>query len=180
MIEIDDTKKREHRDGFSNSMATYYNIKAAMKEHREIIGCEYILLLEYHNGAENIATGYQFCKFDITIQVCGDNVQYIQIDDYRDESIFKYDIFIHEHILKNRLSLFTVDELEKIDPNFHYQLLKSTNDINTIVTSHIYFEGHKAGALIYLFKESDTSKIKKLDVANCASKIEEILINEKN
>lgn len=176
---IEDEKIKKHKEGFNNSMNAYYNLKNNLKEHRKKIGCDYILFIEYHNGAENIATGYQFCKFDITIQVKADSASYIQIDDYRDESILKYDIFMHEKILKNRLAFFNIDEIRSFDENFYHQIEKCTDNINTVATSHIYFEGYKAGALLFFFNEKDIHDINIVEVTNCASHIEEILIDEK-
>ncbi len=178
---IEKQKEEAHKQGFAASMETYYNIKSYMRHFRSLIGCEYILFLEYHNGAENIATGYQFCKFDITMEAKSDSVPSIQIDNFKDESIFKYDIFMHNRVSSNRISVFSIEDLRSIDPYFYQQIKSATPaEINTVVTSHIHFEGHKAGALIFLFTESDKSKINMISTTNCASKIEEILIQDKN
>ena len=177
--DVDDEKKKAHIEGFSNSMDTYYLIKTSMREHREMIGCDYILLLEYHNGAENIATGYQFCKFDITMEARADNVQYIQIDEFRDESIFKYDVFMYRNVSRDRLSYFSMEELKTIDPHFHHKVeTATTTKIQHVITAHIYFEGHKAGALLFLFSEPNVNKIDRLQVSNCTSEIEQILISQ--
>lgn len=179
IIGVDNAKKKAHIEGFSNSMDTYYLIKTSMREHRELICCDYILLLEYHNGAENIATGYQFCKFDITMEARADSVQYIQIDEYRDESIFKYDVFMYRNVSRDRLSYFDMNDLESIDPHFYYKVKTATKTpIQHIITAHIYFEGHKAGALLFLFSEPNVNNIDRLKVSNCASEIEQILVNQ--
>lgn len=178
IIEIDNQKKDAHLEGFSKSMDTYYLIKSTMRKHREITNADYILMLEYHNGAENIATGYQFCKFDITMEARADEVPYIQIDEYRDESIFKYDIFMHREVSDNRLSIFSMEDIEKADPHFYYQIkTATTSPIKYVITAHLYYRNYKAGAMIFLFTDSDITNINRISVSNCVSDIERILVN---
>ena len=181
IIEIDNQKKEDHLEGFTKSMDTYYLIKSVMRKHRESTNADYILMLEYHNGAENIATGYQFCKFDITMEACANNVPYIQIDEYRDESIFKYDIFTYGKVSSNRLSIFSMEDIENIDPHFYYQIKNATTaPINYVITAHLYYNNFKAGAMIFLFTDNDIHNINRISVSNCVSDIERILVNSKS
>lgn len=173
---IENKKVEDHKKGFTNSIEKYYSIKNVLKEYRKLINCEYILFLEYHNGAENIATGYQFCKFDITLAVCSDTVPTIRVENYKDESIFSYDIFANESVAHQRLTMLTLNEIKEIDKHFYNQLMAATSmEIGKVCTSHIKFHGYPAGGLIFIFSNTHQNDINKIEIANCASKIEEML-----
>lgn len=177
---LEEIKIEEHKKGFANSIEMYYNIKNTLKHYRNKIGCEYILFIEYHNGAENIATGYQFCKFDVTISVCADTIPEIHAENYKDESLFSYDIFGNVTVSENRISSFKMDDLIKIDRHLYNQIKTATTvPISYVQSSHINYNGHRAGALVFLFTDSTFNELEQIQVANCASKIENLICNKK-
>ena len=177
---IEDAKLEEHKKGFANSIEMYYNIKNTLKSYRNKIGCEYILFIEYHNGAENIATGYQFCKFDVTISVCADTIPEIHAENYKNESLFSYDIFGNVNVSENRISSFKMDDLIKIDRHLYNQIKTATTvPITHVQSSHINYHGHRAGALVFLFTDSTYNELEQIQVANCASKIENLICSKK-
>lgn len=86
-----------------------------MQEYIQLTGSEYIFLLEYHNGSENVMTGIQFCRFDMTLEVVADNCEYVQIEKFRDDIVARYDILLSEDLGKNKLLYYTQAEFEKVD-----------------------------------------------------------------
>ena len=86
-----------------------------MQEYLQLTKSEYIFLIEYHNGSENVMTGVQFCRFDMTLEVPADKSTYVPIEKFRDDIVARYDILLSEDLGKNKLLYFTQDEFEKAD-----------------------------------------------------------------
>jgi len=161
----------QHRKQYTASIGMYTTIKQVLKAQRPVTGADYILYLEYHNGSENIATGYQFCKFDITMEVLSDSMPYIIIDDYKDENLYRYDILISERVVKSRVASFTGTELASIDRNFN-NMVNPYNKIHHIVFYNIEYGSMIAGTLIFLY-EYGVPEYRA--VTNCGSEIEKII-----
>ena len=86
-----------------------------MQEYIQLTGSEYIFLLEYHNGSENVMTGVQFCRFDMTLEVPAEKSEYVPIEKFRDDIVARYDILLSEDLGKNKLLYYTQEEFEKVD-----------------------------------------------------------------
>jgi len=110
----------KHKIMYNQSRETYANIRHVMKDYLKRIDCEYIFLLEYHNGTENIITGIPFCRFDVTVEVSEDGVPFVPIDKFRDDIVARYDILMSEE-LENGV-FYVKDEFEEVDKYFAYQL----------------------------------------------------------
>lgn len=104
-----------HRANFEASRQAYALAKREMQKYLQLTGAEYIFLIEYHNGSENIINGIQFCRFDMTLEVAADNVQYVAIEKFRDDIVARYDILLSEDVSKNKLLYYTRPEFEKVD-----------------------------------------------------------------
>jgi len=162
-----------HQEQYLASREMYSSIKQILKAQRPVTRADYILFLEYHNGSENIATGYQFCKFDVTLEVLSDTVPYIIIDDFRDENLYKYDILLSDQVAKSKISSFSLEEVQSIDRNLHH-MLNPNDHTQYIVFYNVEHNGMVAGTLMFLFKDKD---IDYRSVTNCAHDVENI-INE--
>ena len=86
-----------------------------MTEYLISSGCEYIFLLEFHNGSENVMTGIQFCRFDMTLEVAGEKVKYVPLEKFKDDIVARYDILLSEDLGKNKLLYYTQQEFGKAD-----------------------------------------------------------------
>lgn len=162
----------EHQELYLASRDMYAQVKRVMRGERPVTGADYILFLEYHNGSENIATGYQFCKFDVTIEELSDTVPYIQIDDFKDENLYKYDILLSDRVTKSKMSSFSLQEIAGLDRNLMYTLHPNEH------TQHIVFYNinHKnmcAGTLMFMYKNE--SRIDYGAIATCGADIEKII-----
>ena len=104
-----------HRVNFEASRQAYALAKHEMQEYLQQTNSEYIFLLEYHNGSENIMTGIQFCRFDITLEAVVDKSAYVQIEKFRDDIVARYDILLSEDLGKNKLLYYTQQEFGKAD-----------------------------------------------------------------
>ena len=162
-----------HQQQYLASRDMYSSVKQILKAQRPVIGADYILFLEYHNGSENIATGYQFCKFDVTIEVLSDSVPYIVIDDFRDENLYKYDILLSDQVAKSKISSFSLEEIHSIDRNLHY-MLNPNEHTQYIVFYNLEYRGMVAGTLMFMFKDKD---IDYRSVTNCAHDVETLINN---
>ena len=162
----------QHRESYIASVDMYSQIKLVMRAQRPITGADYMLLLEYHNGSENIATGYQFCKFDITIEELSDTVPYIQIDNFKDENLYKYDILLSDQVTKSKMSSFSLDEVAALDKNLMYTLYPNEHT-QQIVFYNIKYAGMTAGTLMFMYKAD--YEIDYRAITNCAADVEAII-----
>ena len=115
---LDDRKEKNkdtHKANFEASRQAYALAKHMMQEYIQETGSEYIFLIEYHNGSENIMTGIQFCRFDVTLEVLAENSAYVSIDKFRDDIVARYDILLSEDLGKNKLLYYTQQEFGKAD-----------------------------------------------------------------
>ena len=68
---IEEQKREEairHQKDFEKSKQAYATAKTVLKNGLDETGSDYIFLIEYHNGVDNIVTGIQFCRFDLTLE----------------------------------------------------------------------------------------------------------------
>ena len=114
--------KDAHKQSFVESREAYALAKHEMLEYLNKTGAEYIFLIEYHNGSENVMTGIQFCRFDITIEVSENTAAYIPLEKFKDDIVVRYDILLSEDLSNGRLVCYNQNEFEKIDKYLAYQL----------------------------------------------------------
>jgi len=122
---LDERQKEEiknHRQSFERSKQSYALAKKCMTSGIETIGCDYLFLLEYHNGSENVMTGIQFCKFDVTLEAVGEGCSYVPTEKFRDDIVARYDLLLSDDLNRNKLCSYCEDEFEKVDKYFAYQL----------------------------------------------------------
>jgi hypothetical protein len=73
-----------------------------------------------------------------------------------------------------------MDDLIKIDRHLYNQIKTATTvPITHIQSSHINYHDHRAGALVFLFTDSTYNELEQIQVANCASKIENLICSKK-
>lgn len=164
----------EHQELYLASRDMYSQIKAVMRAERPVTKADYILLLEYHNGSENIATGYQFCKFDVTIEELSDTVPYIQVDNFKDENLYKYDILLSDRVTRSKMSSFSLEEIAGMDRNLMYTLHPNEHT-QYIVFYNIMHNKMCAGTLMFMYgnkKDIDYSAI-----TTCGADIESIIVD---
>ena len=162
----------DHQSLYIASRDMYSQIKHIMRGERAVTGADYILLLEYHNGSENIATGYQFCKFDVTIEELSDSVPYIHIDNFKDENLYKYDILLSDRVTKSKMSSFTLEEVAGLDRNLMFTL-HPNDHTQQIVFYNIQYNGMIAGTLMFMYKKD--YDIDYRAIANCGADIETVI-----
>lgn len=114
--------KDAHRRSFVESREAYALAKHKMLEYLNLTGAEYIFLIEYHNGNENVFTGIQFCRFDITIEVSENTAAYIPLEKFKDDIVVRYDILLSEDLNSGKLVYYNQDEFERVDKYLAYQL----------------------------------------------------------
>lgn len=114
--ERDRLAKEEHRLDFEKAKQTYGVVKEIMKDYLDKTSCDYIFLVEYHNGMENVMSGIQFCHFDMTLEVFRDGLQYIPSDKYRNEFVARYDILLNEEFeSSSKAFYYTTEDLKHVD-----------------------------------------------------------------
>lgn len=160
----------EHRENFAKSREFYAELKTYLRQQRTNIGCDYILLLEFHNGSENIVTNIQFCKFDITLSVQDPNSPYIEVTDYVNENIYKYDLLLSDVYMDNRINILSIEELEKIDKHFLHLVTDYNSEVKHVVFATIEYNGSPIGMLVFLFTENEMSNIDMVKITNCIAK----------
>lgn len=114
--ERDRLAKEEHRLDFEKAKQTYGVVKGIMKDYLDKTSSDYIFLVEYHNGMENVMSGIQFCHFDMTLEVFRDGLQYIPSDKYRNEFVARYDILLNEEFeSSSKAFYYTTEDLKHVD-----------------------------------------------------------------
>ena len=114
--ERDRLAKEEHRLDFEKAKQTYGVVKGIMKDYLDKTSSDYIFLVEYHNGMENVMSGIQFCHFDMTLEVFRDGLHYIPSDKYRNEFVARYDILLNEEFeSSSKAFYYTTEDLKQVD-----------------------------------------------------------------
>ena len=80
-----------HQEMLIHSEDVYAEVKQKLRTTQKDLGCQYIYLIEYHNGSQNMATSFPFRKFDVTMDICESGAPYINTSVFKDEHITKYD-----------------------------------------------------------------------------------------
>lgn len=162
----------EHQDLWVKSRELYGKLKTVLKGERSHTGADYILFIEYHNGSENIATGYQFCKFDVSMSVRSDSMPIMNLEDYRDENMWKWDVLLNDKLIHQKISTFSITELQNIDVDICNKF-KPNQNIGCVVFYNIMHNNICAGTLMFIYKS-----IELVDygaVASCGTNMENIM-----
>lgn len=141
-----------HTEKLIQSQEVYVAVKQKLRTIMRESGCEYIYLIEYHNGSENMATAFPFYKFDVTMDICKEGVPYIDSSPMKDEHIFKYDIFDNPEFTKKQFAFCDRAEFEKVDSKL-YHMMQHNEDIQWIYTYNLYYNGQLMGAVLIMSYE---------------------------
>jgi hypothetical protein len=171
---IEEQKRDEaerHRLEFEKSKQAYSTAKNVLKSSLETTSSDYIFLIEYHNGVDNVVTGIQFCRFDMTLEVCREDLRYIDYSKFNDDIVARYDLLLREDFQTcDRAFYYKVEELWDIDRYLEKHILsiegKAITAINLADT-----DGTIWGTLLFV---SLDDKISMEGVYKCRREIETI------
>lgn len=156
-----------HYDKLVKSQDIYHVAKQKLRSTMRETGCQYIYLIEYHNGSSNIATTFPFRKFDVTMDIFEDGVPYINTTALKDEHITKYDIFDNSEFTEQQFDYCTFEEFKKVDSKLHH-LAEENKNIKWVYTYNLYYNDILLGAVLALsYKELDIKKF-----VNCMHELE--------
>jgi hypothetical protein len=173
--ERDDNKINDHQAAFEKSIQCYALAKKTMNSYLRDIDCEYMFLIEYHNGNENIITGIQFCRFDITLEVETGELPHIPLEKYRDDIVARYDILLSEELNKNKLIFHTKDQFKEVDKYLDLQL--EAINANSFALINLKNQDRRVfGSLLCI---STNDHINLMAVHDCAEELETTLSNNK-
>ena len=165
-----------HKTAFENSKQAYAVVKKTMNEYLPIIGCDYMFLIEYHNGNENVMTGIQFCRFDMTVQVSSKDLSYIPIDKFKDDIVARYDILLSDDLNENKLLFYTHDEFEKVDRYLAYQL-SAINANSYSLVNLVDKRGKVFGSLLCISADENIKQMNTTKILECTREVERIFNN---
>lgn len=158
-----------HYDKLVESQDIYHVAKQKLRSTMRETGCQYIYLVEYHNGSSNIATSFPFRKFDVTMDIYEEGVPYINTTSLKDEHVTKYDIFDNSEFTKQQFDYCTFEEFKKVDFKL-YHLAEGNKNIKWVYTYNLYYNDILMGAVLALsYKELDIKKF-----VNCMHELETI------
>lgn len=167
--ERDRLAKEEHRLDFEKAKQTYGAVKGVMKDYLDKTSSDYIFLVEYHNGMENVMSGIQFCHFDMTLEVFRDGLQYIPSDKYRNEFVARYDILLNEEFESSTKAFYyTIEDLKQVDR----YLLQGINYIECKSCVLINITNEKGLIIGTLLFASLDENISITEVYNCQREVE--------
>ena len=138
-----------HQENLLKSDEVYSEVKIKLRSTLKDVGCEYIYLIEYHNGSTNIATSFPFRKFDVTMDICKDGVPYINTTMLKDEHITKYDIFDNPEFTKQQFMYCSRENFKKVDYKL-YQMIDHNKKIQWVYTYNLYYGDDILGAVLVL------------------------------
>lgn len=118
--------------------------------------------------------GIQFCRFDMTLEVPADNVEYVAIEKFRDDIVARYDILLSEDISKNKLLYYTYNEFEKADRYLAQQMEYINAKAYTILNLKD-IRGNAFGSILCV--STDNEDINLLAVHELAIDLEHIFNN---
>ena len=177
-VETNKERIESHRTAFEYSKQAYAVVKKTMNDYLPKIGCDYIFLIEYHNGNENVMTGIQFCRFDMTIQASSKDLSYIPVDKFKDDIVARYDILLSNELAENKLLFYTADDFEKVDRYLAYQLT-AINAKEYAVINLINKNNKVFGSLLCISDKNNKQEINQTQVLMCAREIETTFNNIK-
>lgn len=163
----------EHKNKYEQSIQSYAHTKKVMSSYLNEIGCEYMFLIEYHNGNENVITGIQFCRFDVTIEVSKPGMNYVPVEKFKDDIVARYDILLSDELGSNKILFYTKDEFESVDRYLAFQL--GTIDAQSFAILNLRDMNGKVFGSILCASTNDTMNL--LEVLSCARDIENIMNN---
>lgn len=170
----DERNRAAHKINFENARQAYALAKHKMQEYIQLTGAEYIFLIEYHNGSENVMTGIQFCRFDMTLEVAADKSKYVAIEKFRDDIVARYDILLSEDLGKNKLLYFNHAEFEKAD-RYLAQQMDYVNAKSYAILNLKDIHGKAFGAVLCV--STNDERLNLLAVRELASDLEDIFNN---
>ena len=173
--ERDVNKNTDHQLSFEKSIQSYALAKKTMSNYLDLTGCDYIFLIEYHNGNENIMTGIQFCRFDVTLDVGTGDLSYIPLEKWRDDIVARYDILLSDELNKNKMLYYTKEDFRKVDKYLAMQL-EAIEAESFAVVNLKNNKGQVFGSLLCVSKKDHIDLI---EVHECADELETILKIEK-
>jgi hypothetical protein len=142
-------KELNHQEMLIHSNDMYSEVKQKLRTTLKDLGCQYIYLIEYHNGSENIATSIPFRKFDVTIDICESGVPYINTSIFKDEHITKYDIFDNPDFTKQQFMMCSINDFKNVDYKL-YQNTEHNKKIKWVYTYNLYYKCQLLGAILIL------------------------------
>lgn len=175
--EIEEDRQEEfviHQNLWMESRDLYSSVKSMMRAERPHTNADYILFLDYHNGSENISTGYQYCKFDVSISVRSDTVPVLPVEDFKDETIWKWDMLLTDAVMNHKMTSISLDDAFSIDPGMLGRIHPNEHT-QYIVFYNITIDGICAGTMMFMY--SDESLVDYGAVATCGARIENIVVN---
>ena len=172
--ERDSRLKEEHRINFEKSKQCYALAKTIMKNYQEEIDCDYMFLIEYHNGTENVMNSIQFCRFDITIEVNRTGIPFVNLDKFKDDIVARYDLLLSEE-LANSKGVLKYDEkqIESMDL-YLAQHLKVIN-AKTFAIINILNEDKKVCSSLVCVSKTDSMNISQ--IYQCERELENLFKN---
>lgn len=174
-IEEDRTEQFEHHQSlWMESRELYATVKSIMRSERACTNADYILFLDYHNGSENISTGYQYCKFDVSISVRSDTVPVLPVEDFKDETIWKWDMLLTDAVMNHKMTEVTLDEAFKIDPGMVGRIHPNEHT-QFIVFYNITINNICAGTMMFMYPNKDS--VDYGAVATCGNHVETVIVN---
>lgn len=174
-IEDDRTEQIEHHQNlWLESRELYASVKAIMRSERAHTGADYILFLDYHNGSENISTGYQYCKFDVSISVRSDTVPVLPVEDFKDETIWKWDMLLTDAVMNHKMTDVTLDDAFKIDPGMLGRIHPNEHT-QFIVFYNITINNVCAGTMMFMYPNKES--VDYGAVATCGNRVENVIVN---
>lgn len=152
-----ETQRTEHQKKFKKQLSIIPLINTLLDEFCEDSNVEHVMIAEYHNSIENIASAAPFCKFTVTYETMTCDHKPLR-NEFQNVNISNYKIMSD---LTNKLYVkYTLSELKKFDKLLYYQL--EDKNIKSVYVSRLQCNDYISGfvfILQYTDKDIDINKL---------------------
>lgn len=120
IIKTYESQKEEHQEKFKKQLQVIPEVNSMLERFCKDNSADHVMIAEFHNSIENIASAVPFCKFSVTYENSEN-----RIVPFRNE-LQSSNISNYKSIAKISSTLYlkySIDELKDIDKLLYYQLI---------------------------------------------------------
>ncbi len=144
-----DQRDIDHNQRAMRRIAIGPRVQADMKRGLVDIGCDDILVCEYHNGYTNLATNLPFCRYSVTYEVVRPGFTQIA-NDFQSLSISPLITMCEP----GKVSCFTKDDIKDIDSYIYYFVEREK--VRELWACPIMYKGVQCGVVVAITIQNHT------------------------
>ena len=155
-----DQRDIDHNQRAMHRIAIGPRVQADMKRGLVDIGCDDILVCEYHNGNTNLATNLPFCRYSVTYEAVRPGFTQIA-NDFQSLSLSPLITMCEP----GKVSCFTKDQIKDIDSYIYYFVERE--HVRELWACPIMYKGVQCGVVVAItIREHTVNQEKLIELSN--------------